>query len=1149
MSPTVLLLLLALSTALANQRVVVTFRNASLNAEATVPESATVVKQYGRRLVLKLLGQEQETIDQLAVEEWVQKMLGGEDVVESVEQDAIASSYDEVVDDAARETAANTTAIQANLTESNTHSTALWNSAQSTTSVAKGWNLEESEPYALHIQTIRALTTGQGTTIAIIDSGIAQVAKPVFQPATGYDFISSPDYSNKPNQTRNPDYTDPGDQGPTCPTPSWHGTKVASIASTIAPGATLTVMRVLGQCGVGFSSDIADAIVWAAGGKINGLGANPFPASTVSLSLAGKSACPSYLQSAVSQARSLGATVIVAAGNAAQNASLYFPANCAGVVVVGASTRQGTMASYSNWGEGVTFSAPGGDSANPIPVLCPTIDGTILISTKAIGTSFAAPHASGMAALLRTGRLSVEAGGLFVPYSSGCDAMVCSLMGVLSSWRESNGTNTTPSNSSSSPYSTQWPPADSSINVTVTTADSYRTPQGGSWSCTTESAETNYGQCRRRPGGSGGSWQAKAYNSGQYSGYPNSGANGYSFTCDPGCFITGVFAGNVGSTIKRLQFECSNGKVSQVFGDQSSGYWYRDALGVAAIYACADNDYNQLLWGITIYNYALAQIGQLANGQGCDEDVMFTDTGKLITGFDVTAISSAIAQIRPIFSRIQCPSTHYMSSVGYSCNSCDQCGSGYYAYGCGGTSAGNCYGCGRDCPNLQYRAGCGGLGGGWCADCNVCDAGSWFAGCTGGELSDTHSCIACDAGKYGGGGFQRSCQECWTGKYNPSAGQDSEGACQRCQAGKYNPNTGSNTIAACRSCPAGKTLLNTGASSDSECVACATGTFSYSEANGVGCTACPAGKYNDEEGRTACKLCAAGTYGPATGAKVACTQCGFGKYGYTEGASSEGGACELCAAGKYNSIAGTQLCTQCAPGKYALTTGAQGCTDCGKGTYSTATGWNKACALCAAGKYNPDSAGSSLSFCKDCEAGKYGPGQALSACTPCLQGTFTGTAGNTVCGQCLAGTFTLISGTVQCQSCTPLTDCAAGTEYTCVADSGSRCAACAVIYACEYLTSRCFSSGSDPSCLCAAGFEMTGGRCVGCAEGKYKSAQGNTPCAAITAPVCVRGQYLQPGSAYANAACVDCPALPPSAVQAAAGCEWTCSAGFDNNAP
>jgi hypothetical protein len=107
-----------------------------------------------------------------------------------------------------------------------------------------------------------------------------------------------------------------------------------------------------------------------------------------------------------------------------------------------------------------------------------------------------------------------------------------------------------------------------------------------------------------------------------------------------------------------------------------------------------------------------------------------------------------------------------------------------------------------------------------------------------------------------------------------------------------------------------------------------------------------------------------------------------------------------------------------------------------------------------------------------------------------------------------------------------------------------------VIYACEYLTNRCFGSGgSDPSCLCAAGFEMVGGKCVGCAEGKYKSTQSNTPCAAITAPVCTRGQYLQPGSAYANAACADCPALPPNAVQAAAGCEWTCSAGFENNAP
>jgi hypothetical protein len=79
--PLLLLHLMSLSTPTTlatSPRVVVTFHNASLNAEAAVPESATVVKQYGRRLVLRLVGQE---TDELPVEEWVQEALGGEEFV------------------------------------------------------------------------------------------------------------------------------------------------------------------------------------------------------------------------------------------------------------------------------------------------------------------------------------------------------------------------------------------------------------------------------------------------------------------------------------------------------------------------------------------------------------------------------------------------------------------------------------------------------------------------------------------------------------------------------------------------------------------------------------------------------------------------------------------------------------------------------------------------------------------------------------------------------------------------------------------------------------------------------------------------------------------------------------------------------------
>ena len=55
----------------------------------------------------------------------------------------------------------------------------------------------------------------------------------------------------------------------------------------------------LGQCSTGYANDAADAIVWAAGGQINGLWVNPRPAKVISMSFSGYGQCPSFLQSAV----------------------------------------------------------------------------------------------------------------------------------------------------------------------------------------------------------------------------------------------------------------------------------------------------------------------------------------------------------------------------------------------------------------------------------------------------------------------------------------------------------------------------------------------------------------------------------------------------------------------------------------------------------------------------------------------------------------------------------------------------------------------------------------------------------------------------------------------------------------------------------
>ena len=305
---------------------IITFQNVSLNEHALqiVPSKVTVLKHYGRRLV----------IDCTPPYDWLWPYFGGEQYVQNIEQDLVVGMSSHPV----------------------------------------SWNLNESEPYSLHIGDIRTKTNGTAV-VSVLDSGLPQVAQDLFKPALGYSFITMN------SENRNPNFTDVGD----CAQSNWHGVHVVSVLNDVAPGSTLLILRVLDSCGTGFASDITDAIVWAVGGKINGIDANVIPAHVISMSFSGLGSCPTYLQSAVSQALSLGSVIVAAAGNSAENAQDYFPGNCDGVITLGATTRQGTLASYSNWGPTLTFSAPGGDVQDPISVLT-FLDGH-LIPGFAIGTS------------------------------------------------------------------------------------------------------------------------------------------------------------------------------------------------------------------------------------------------------------------------------------------------------------------------------------------------------------------------------------------------------------------------------------------------------------------------------------------------------------------------------------------------------------------------------------------------------------------------------------------------------------------------------------------------------------------------------------------------------------------------------------------
>ena len=261
-------------------------------------------------------------------------------------------------------------------------------------------------------------STGVGVRVAVIDTGIRPHADLSGQILAGYDFISDTAIAND-GGGRDSDASDPGDWtaagecavGDPASGSSWHGTHVAGTVAAatnngvgvagVAYGAKIVPVRVLGKCG-GYTSDIADSIIWSSGGTVTGVPNIAARAQVINMSLGGGGACGTTTQNAINSARSRGSVVIVAAGNENMNASNSNPANCAGVVTVAATGRAGGRAPYSNYGTVVDVAAPGGDSGGA--VLSTLNAGTSTPGADNYagyqGTSMATPHVAGVAALM-----------------------------------------------------------------------------------------------------------------------------------------------------------------------------------------------------------------------------------------------------------------------------------------------------------------------------------------------------------------------------------------------------------------------------------------------------------------------------------------------------------------------------------------------------------------------------------------------------------------------------------------------------------------------------------------------------------------------------------------------------------------------------
>ena len=246
--------------------------------------------------------------------------------------------------------------------------------------VTEQWALDE-----LHLPEAHAQTTGCGSTVAIVDSGV-DLEHPDLRDrlVPGIDLVDGDDI--------------PDDE-------HGHGTHVAGIAAAstdngigiagAAPCADIMPVRVLDADGAGSNEAVAEGVRWA-----TDHGANVINLSLGESGIIGRLRAGGALNEAIVYAHEQGALVVAASGNDGtarlRNYRITVP-----VVVVGATGPEGEPAEFSNFGDLRTLVAPGVDILSTVPQVPSTIfpDGTDGYA-ELDGTSMATPYVSGVAALL-----------------------------------------------------------------------------------------------------------------------------------------------------------------------------------------------------------------------------------------------------------------------------------------------------------------------------------------------------------------------------------------------------------------------------------------------------------------------------------------------------------------------------------------------------------------------------------------------------------------------------------------------------------------------------------------------------------------------------------------------------------------------------
>lgn len=232
---------------------------------------------------------------------------------------------------------------------------------------SRAWGVDRIDQRARSFDSaFRHSKTGQGVTVHVVDTGVSPHAQFGTRLRSGFSAIAD------------------GQGTRDC---HGHGTHVAGTAAGstlgVAPAAGVVPVRVLDCRGSGSGTQLLAGLDWIAAH-----GSRP---GVVNMSLGG----PAFaaLDAAAQRLLAAGFTVVAAAGNDNVDACTQSPGRAAGLVTVAATDTADAKAPFSNSGGCVALWAPGTGIAS-----------AGIASTTAVtgmsGTSMAAPHAAGVAALL-----------------------------------------------------------------------------------------------------------------------------------------------------------------------------------------------------------------------------------------------------------------------------------------------------------------------------------------------------------------------------------------------------------------------------------------------------------------------------------------------------------------------------------------------------------------------------------------------------------------------------------------------------------------------------------------------------------------------------------------------------------------------------